>query len=481
MISVDKHCSKQQFIKEINYDEIKSEEIVGKGSFGVVWKGKWKGQSVAVKHINTEGERKAFIVEIHQLSRVIHPNIVKLYGACMKNPVCLVMEFAEGGSLYNVLHSNLQPIYTVGHAISWALQCARGVAYLHNMKPKPLIHRDLKPPNLLLILGGQTLKICDFGTACDLNTYMTNNKGSAPWMAPEVFEGSTYTEKCDVFSWGVILWEILSRQKPFDNIGGSAYRIMWAVHVGHRPPLLENCPQPIEDLIIMCWNKTPRLRPSMDVVVTIMTSLLEFFSGYLEPIEYCLVKKSNNVDNLKHNTIDLSNKKPSKLNMSVGYNNLHDSLHINLYKVKDLVHVHFQKSTTNSILNKNTLYPVITKSQVSKTCRSLEQSYLKPLHVHCDTNAWELEAFSKSSSEMKEKIILNNKVLNPDDEFHSAEEANAKEIYNLIDLQLRPTIPNNTCYISSKIFKVHNNLIHEYIKVKNEIACLNYHKKGFRS
>lgn len=62
----------------------------------------------------------------------------------------------------------------------------QGVEYLHAMKPKPLIHRDLKPPNLLLILGGTQLKICDFGTAADKQTYMTNNKGSAAWMAPEV-------------------------------------------------------------------------------------------------------------------------------------------------------------------------------------------------------------------------------------------------------------------------------------------------------
>lgn len=74
---------------------------MGKGSFGVVWKGKWKGQYVAIKYINSEGEKKAFTIEVRQLSRVIHPNIVKLYGACTKNPVCLVMEYAEGGSLYN--------------------------------------------------------------------------------------------------------------------------------------------------------------------------------------------------------------------------------------------------------------------------------------------------------------------------------------------------------------------------------------------
>ena len=86
--------------------------------------------------------------------------------------------------------------------------------------------------SLLLIAGGTILKICDFGTACDAHTHMTNNKGSAAWMAPEVFEGSNYSEKCDVFSFGIILWEILTRRRPFDEIGGPAFRIMWAVHSG---------------------------------------------------------------------------------------------------------------------------------------------------------------------------------------------------------------------------------------------------------
>lgn len=63
-----------------------------------------------------------------------------------------------------------------------------------------------------------------------------------------IVAGSNYTEKCDVFSWGVILWEVLSRQKPFSDIGGSAYRIMWAVHKGDRPPLIDGCPRPLQDL-----------------------------------------------------------------------------------------------------------------------------------------------------------------------------------------------------------------------------------------
>ncbi|MEQ2303493.1 Mitogen-activated protein kinase kinase kinase 7, partial [Ameca splendens] len=272
--------------EEINYEDIEVEEVVGRGAFGVVCKAKWKGKDVAIKTIESESERKAFTVELRQLSRVNHHNIVKLYGSC-KNPVCLVMEYAEGGSLYNVLHgAEPLPYYTASHAMSWCFQCAQGVAYLHGMKPKALIHRDLKPPNLLLVAGGTVLKICDFGTACDIQTHMTNNKGSAAWMAPEVFEGSNYSEKCDVFSWGIILWEVITRRKPFDEIGGPAFRIMWAVHNGTRPPLIKNLPKPIESLMTRCWSKDPSQRPSMEEIVKIMTHLMKYFPGSDEPLQY---------------------------------------------------------------------------------------------------------------------------------------------------------------------------------------------------
>ncbi|XP_046325984.2 mitogen-activated protein kinase kinase kinase 7-like isoform X4 [Haliotis rufescens] len=275
------------FVEEIEFNELTFHEIVGKGAFGVVSRANFRGTDVAVKIIETESERKAFITELKQLSRVSHPNIVKLYGACTKSPVCLVMEYAEGGSLYNVLHgSGRQPSYTSAHAMSWALQCARGVAYLHNMRPKALIHRDLKPPNLLLILGGTVLKICDFGTACDIQTHMTNNKGSAAWMAPEVFEGCNYSEKCDVFSWGIILWEVITRRKPFDEIGGPAFRIMWAVHNGKRPPPIRNIPKPLDILMQRCWSGNPTERPSMAEVDRVMTHLFQFFRGAEEPLVY---------------------------------------------------------------------------------------------------------------------------------------------------------------------------------------------------
>ena len=161
----------------------------------------------------------------------------------------------------------------------------QGVAYLHAMTPKALIHRDLKPPNLLLVQSGTVLKICDFGTVTDKSTLMTNNKGSAAWMAPEVFEGPRYTEKCDVFSWGIIFWEVIAREQPFKYIENS-YAIMWRVHQGSRPPLIENCPKPIENLMTSCWNKNPELRPSMQQVVEVMSELCSFFPGADEPIIY---------------------------------------------------------------------------------------------------------------------------------------------------------------------------------------------------
>ncbi|XP_066548392.1 mitogen-activated protein kinase kinase kinase 7 isoform X4 [Amia ocellicauda] len=318
--------------EEIEYTDIEVEEVVGRGAFGVVCKAKWRGKDVAIKTIESESERKAFIVELRQLSRVNHPNIVKLYGSC-SNPVCLVMEYAEGGSLYNVLHgAEPLPYYTASHAMSWCLQCSQGVSYLHGMKPKALIHRDLKPPNLLLVAGGTVLKICDFGTACDIQTHMTNNKGSAAWMAPEVFEGNNYSEKCDVFSWGIILWEVITRRKPFDEIGGPAFRIMWAVHNGTRPPLIKNLPKPIESLMTRCWSKDPSQRPSMEEIVKIMTHLMRYFPGSDEPLQYpCQYSdegQSNSATStgsyIDYNSTNTSNK--SDINMEPGDSQVNDTI-----------------------------------------------------------------------------------------------------------------------------------------------------------
>lgn len=106
------------------------------------------------------------------------------------------MEYADGGSLHGLLHCSKYIEYKASHAMNWVRQCAEGACYLHEILPKPLIHRDLKPANLLLLDEGRQLKICDFGTVTDKATLMTNNMGSAAWMAPGNIECSSRFIRC---------------------------------------------------------------------------------------------------------------------------------------------------------------------------------------------------------------------------------------------------------------------------------------------
>ncbi|XP_049535698.1 mitogen-activated protein kinase kinase kinase 7 [Anopheles darlingi] len=344
------------FVTAIDIDEIEQIATVGKGSFGTVIKAKWRNKYVAVKYIEDISEQHAFITEVSHLSRVAHPNIIELYGACTEMPhVCLVMEYADGGSLHKVLHSRPRPVYKAAHAMSWARQCAEGVAYLHDMTPRPMIHRDLKPPNLLLVNNGTVLKICDFGTVTDKATLMTNNKGSAAWMAPEVFEGSTYTEKCDVFSWGIILWEVIAREQPFKHIDTS-FAIMWRVHQGSRPPLIENCPKPIEQLMVRCWSQNPAHRPSMKEVVSIMNGLCKLFVGENEPIGDEILSD----DEEDSYGMDY----PADSNMSEGTNYGSDS-----------------NSSRGTITNRNSTIQRISEAPKGSPLRNMSSAMLQPIFV----------------------------------------------------------------------------------------------------
>ncbi|XP_046673530.1 mitogen-activated protein kinase kinase kinase 7-like [Homalodisca vitripennis] len=450
--------SKLGDVEEIDYNDIELIQIVGKGSFGVVYKGLWRGDYVAVKHIESEAERKAFAIELRQLSRVCHDNIVKLHGACTVDRFCLVMEFAEGGSLYNVLHYLSRPAYTAGHAVHWALQCARGVAYLHNMKPKAVIHRDLKSPNLLLIKDGTILKICDFGTACERKTYMTNNKGSAAWMAPEVFESSNYTEKCDVFSWGVILWEVLSRQRPFSDIGGSAYRIMWAVHKGDRPPLIDGCPKPLEMLYTRCWDKNPSIRPSMEEVVRIMTALFTFVSGYDVPLQF--------EDNfLGEGEGEEEEEYCETENTLESQSNLIDSYIENL-----------RSSTMNGIKE-----PMEMNSDPRFSTPLVISVEPEPFgYINQNGMKTEEEDVDFNSPTPDRMPPLAPTFLQPKSPFrpvfcNSCPQPEVDNMYLMLDPQFHPIPPDTSCQQSIQIFEQHKQLAHEYLEVQTEMAYLQQH------
>jgi mitogen-activated protein kinase kinase kinase 7 len=124
-----------------------------------------------------------------------------------------------------------------------------------------------------------TLKLCDFGTAAELRTSMTNNRGSAAWMAPEVFRGRKYDEKCDVFSFGIFLWELISRRTPFEDWDSNAYAILWQVSEGRRPADIKDCPKPLMDLIKSCWADRPRERPNVECIMNAIEMLC--YVGYL--------------------------------------------------------------------------------------------------------------------------------------------------------------------------------------------------------
>ncbi|XP_010877416.1 mitogen-activated protein kinase kinase kinase 7 [Esox lucius] len=441
--------------EDIEYEDIEVEEVVGRGTFGVVFKAKWKGKDVAIKTIESESERKAFVVELRQLSRVNHPNIVKLYGSC-HNPVCLVMEYAEGGSLYNVLHgAEPLPQYSASHAMSWCLQCAQGVSYLHGMKPKALIHRDLKPPNLLLVQGGTVLKICDFGTACDIQTHMTNNKGSAAWMAPEVFEGSNYSEKCDVFSWGIILWEVITRRKPFDEIGGSAFCIMWAVHRGTRPPLIKDLPEPIEGLMTHCWDKEPAQRPSMEEVRNTMASLMKYFPGSDEPLQYphqCPgnsrsgSSSSTSTGSYADNTI---NSYRTETNMEPGTNS---------------------QGRDDTLKSIEARFPLQFKPSKVGTLRpSLSLSRRASVESLPDRERTQ----SPAPTEIKGSEI--RMPVSPSD--INGMDSSIPMAYLTLDHQLQPLAPFSNARESMAVFEQHCRMAQEYLKVQTEIALLTQRKK----
>ncbi|XP_023170271.2 dual specificity protein kinase zak2-like [Drosophila hydei] len=267
---LDSHCSQinaTKFIQsyeDVNYQDIELIETIGSGSFGLVYRAKWCEMVVAVKECKSIATTN-FEQEIKQLARTNNQNIVKLYGSCFhENCAYLVMDYAECGSLYNYLHGDEQKEYTMARALDWMIQCVQGIQHLHSMTPKPMLHRDLKTPNLLLTDNNRILKIADFGTATDLRTLMTSEIGTVAYMAPEVLIGKNYTEKCDIYSFGIVLWEVMARRKPFHHLKNrSTPALIMQTFKGERPlvgALIPNCEE-LKTLIVNCWHQEPEERP----------------------------------------------------------------------------------------------------------------------------------------------------------------------------------------------------------------------------
>nr|XP_028565739.1 mitogen-activated protein kinase kinase kinase 11 [Podarcis muralis] len=269
---------------EADFRDLRLEEVIGVGGFGKVYRGSWKGELVAVKaarqdpdeDISTTSERVR--QEARLFAMLQHPNIIALKAVCLREPnLCLVMEYAAGGPLSRMLAGRRIPPHIL---INWAVQIAHGMQYLHCEAIVPVIHRDLKSNNILLAeyvddgdVSGKTLKITDFGLAREWHkTTKMSAAGTYAWMAPEVIKSSTFSRGSDVWSYGVLLWELLTGEVPYRGIDGLA--VAYGVAVNKLTlPIPSTCPEPFARLMAECWEQDPHRRPTFASILSQLTVL----------------------------------------------------------------------------------------------------------------------------------------------------------------------------------------------------------------
>lgn len=252
---------------------------IGSGGFGVVFKAKFRGETVAVKKIHAHALSNInsiteFQSEVAVLCTLQHPHILRFVGACTKPPnLMIITEFMARGTLFELLHQS-QTRVTWPMRKKFALDTCKGMRYLHDSK---LLHRDLKSSNLMLDKDFNC-KVGDFGlTRISRGTaavQMTGQCGTFQYMAVEVLANKPYSEKADVFSFGILLWEMVARKLPY--FGMQPMQVGIAVlQQGMRPPIPPKCPLPLANLMRACWDSDPNRRPSFAQLVEALEAMPE--------------------------------------------------------------------------------------------------------------------------------------------------------------------------------------------------------------
>ena len=323
----------------IDYKDITIEKTLGKGSFGVIYLGQWKKQVVAVKQLKVESDMAIeayaeFRKEVWLMSGLDHPCIVNLIGYST-SPLVMVMECVTGGDLYGLIHN--EKINIDWHVrLKIALDIAYGMDFLHSINP-PLLHRDLKSPNVLVMKftdGANVIaKVADFGLSSRLFINSLQNRAveNPTWCAPEVMVRQAYSEKADVYPFGIMMWELLTREHPYDN-----YRFQYQVEDdvlrGVRPTIPSDCWPEYSELMSQSWDPDPDKRPTFKYILSKLLEIIKTeigFNKFRYSINPCLDSSTNNHQTTSTSTSSTTNNvsitKGSSSNLNLNLSNSSNS------------------------------------------------------------------------------------------------------------------------------------------------------------
>ena len=256
---------------DIKVEEITIGDRIGIGSFGEVYRGMWRGTEVAVKRLIdqdlTEHVREEFLGEVSIMRRLRHPNIVLFMGVITaERNLAIVTEFLPRGSLFRLIHrSGIELDFR--RRLRMAEDVAKGMHYLHTCKPM-IVHRDLKSPNLL-VDRNWCVKVTDFGLSRMKHTTFLSTKsnaGTPEWMAPEVLRSEPSNEKSDIYSFGVILYELVVLKVPWEGL--NPMQVVGAVAFQDKKlEIPEDTHADIAALMGACWEPKPEDRPSFEDIL----------------------------------------------------------------------------------------------------------------------------------------------------------------------------------------------------------------------
>ncbi|CAM6060482.1 unnamed protein product [Sphagnum tenellum] len=272
--------SNLETIKNADLEEMRE---LGSGTFGTVYHGKWRGSDVAIKRIKAScfagrpSEQERLIADFWReaciLGQLHHPNVVAFYGVVRDGPggtLATVTEYMVNGSLKQVLQKKDRTIDRRKRLLI-AMDAAFGMEYLHG---KNIVHFDMKCENLLVNMRDPHRPVCkvgDLGLSKVKHQTMVSGgvRGTLPWMAPELLNGNSnmVTEKVDVFSFGIVMWELLTGEEPYASMHYGAI-IGGIVNNTLRPKIPSWCDPTWKSLMERCWSADPADRPTFSVIAS---------------------------------------------------------------------------------------------------------------------------------------------------------------------------------------------------------------------